>query len=81
MPLGWKQAQKLVLAASVGQLALALRSAGSKDGPATRRIALADLNSASGPSDDSGSSVMVTVTRALVRSDYAVPRYGQGIGN
>jgi pilus assembly protein CpaB len=74
------QAQKLVLAASVGQLALALRSAGSTDGDATRRIALGDLNSASGPSDDS-SSVMVTVTRGLILSDYAVPRYGQVISN
>jgi len=75
------QAQKLVLAASVGQLALALRSAGSKDGAATRRIALGDLNSASGPSDDTSSSVMVSVTREMTRSDYAVPRYDQGISN
>ncbi|MCH8238677.1 MAG: Flp pilus assembly protein CpaB [Proteobacteria bacterium] len=75
------QAQKLVLAASVGQLALALRSAGSTDSGATRRVALSDLNSMSGPSDDTGSSVMVTVTRALVRSDYTVPRYGQVFSN
>lgn len=75
------QAQKLVLAASVGQLALALRSAGSEDGAATRRIAIGDLNSASGPSDDTSSSVMVSVTREMTRSDYAVPRFDQGISN
>ena len=75
-----QQAQKLVLAASVGQIALALRSAGSTDGDVSRRIALGDLNSASGP-DVSGSSVMVSVTRELIRSDYAVPRDGQGLSN
>ncbi|MFQ5625119.1 MAG: Flp pilus assembly protein CpaB [Methyloligellaceae bacterium] len=76
-----QQAQKLVLAASVGQIALALRSAGSTDGDVSRRIALGDLNSASGPKDVSGSSVMVSVTRELTRSDYAVPREGQGLSN
>ena len=75
------QAQKLVLAASVGQLALALRSAGSADGASTRRITLGDLNSASGPKESAGSSAMVTVTRELVRSDYSVPREGQDLSN
>ena len=72
-----KQAQKLVLAASVGQLALALRSAGSPDSGASRRIALGDLNSAPSSTESAGSSAMVSVTRALVRSDYSVPREGQ----
>jgi len=78
---GTEQAQKLVLAASVGQLALALRSAGSTDSGVSRRIALGDLNSATSSKDDSGSSVMVSVIRELTRSDYAVPRYGQGFSN
>lgn len=76
-----RQAQKLVLAANVGQLALALRSAGSTDGGASRRIELADLNSVSGSKASAGSSAMVTVTRELVRSDYTVPREGQGLSN
>ncbi len=78
---GTRQAQKLVLAASVGQLALALRSAGSTDTDALTRIALGDLNTVSGPKEASGSSAMVSVTRALVRSDYSVPREGQDSGN
>lgn len=76
-----RQAQKLVLAASVGQLALALRSAGSTDGGASHRIELADLNSVSGSKASAGSSAMVTVTREMVRSDYTVPREGQGLSN
>lgn len=76
-----RQAQKLVLAANVGQLALALRSAGSTDGGASRRIELADLNSVSSSKASAGSSAMVTVTRELVRSDYTVPREGQGLSN
>lgn len=74
-------AQKLVLAASVGQLALALRSAGSTAGDAPRRIALSDLNSASSAPDSSGASALVTVVREVTRSDYSVPRIGQGSGN
>ena len=69
-----RQAQKLALASSVGQLSLALRSAGSTDGSASTRVALGDLNSASsGPATDT-TSVMVTVTREINRSDYSVPR-------
>lgn len=72
-----QQAQKLVLSASVGQLALALRSAGSADAGATRRIALGDLGSDSGPDDAAGALVRVTVTRAMKRNEYSVPRYGE----
>lgn len=75
------QGQKLVLAASVGQLALALRSAGSTQDDASRRIAMGDLNSASGAKAATGSSVMVSVTREITRSDYSVPRGPQGLSN
>lgn len=76
-----EQAQKLVLAANVGQLALALRSAGSTQGDTSRRIALGDLNSTTSSKAASGSSVMVSVIRELTRSDYSVPRSDQGLSN
>ncbi len=76
-----RQGQKLALASSVGQLALALRSAGSTKGEASQRIALGDLNSATSAPAAPGSSVMVTVTREITRSDYSVPRGNQGSGN
>ena len=69
-----RQGQKLALASSVGQLALALRSAGSTKGEASQRIAMSDLNSATSSPATSDSSVMVTVTREITRSDYSVPR-------
>ncbi len=72
-----EQAQKLMLASSVGQLALALRSAGSTGGDASRRIAIGNLSSSS--PDTSGSTAMVFVTRELSRSDYSVPRAGSTI--
>ncbi len=72
-----RQGQKLALASSVGQLALALRSAGSTKGEASQRIALGDLNSATSAPAASGSSVMVSVTREITRSDYSVPRASQ----
>lgn len=76
-----EQAQKLMLASSVGQLALALRSAGSTGGDVSRRIAVGNLNSgASGPAS-SNSTAMVFVTRELTRSDYSVPRAGQYLSN
>jgi len=74
-----EQAQKLMLASSVGQLALALRSAGSTGGDASRRIAIGNLNS-SAPSS-SNSTAMVVVTREMTRSDYSVPRAGQQLSN
>lgn len=70
------QAQKLALASTVGQLSLALRSAGSTTASAVRRVALGDLNSATSAKAQDGSSVMVTVTREVTRSDYSVPRAG-----
>jgi len=72
-----RQAQKLALASSVGQLSLALRSAGSTQGTASTRVALGDLNSATSARTTDGNSVMVTVTREVARSDYSVPRVRQ----
>jgi pilus assembly protein CpaB len=69
-----RQGQKLALASSVGQLALALRSAGSTKGEASQRIAMSDLNSTTSSPATSDSSVMVTVTREITRSDYSDPR-------
>jgi len=72
-----RQAQKLALASTVGQLSLALRSAGSTADSASTRVALGDLNSVSSNKVDDGSRVMVTVTRTIDRSDYSVPRITQ----
>lgn len=69
-----RQGQKLALASSVGQLALALRSAGSTKGEASQRIAMSDLNSTTSSPATSDFSVMVTVTREITRSDYSDPR-------
>ncbi len=78
-----EQAQKLALATAVGQLSLALRSAGSTSPNRARRITLTDLRSdlslsrrvakLAGPSA-TGSSVNITVTRAVEREDYSVVR-------
>lgn len=78
-----QQAQKLVLSASVGQLALALRSAGSAKTDAARRIALPDLNNAAPESaaPATGASVVIGVTRAVERAEYSVPAAGQELGN
>jgi pilus assembly protein CpaB len=76
-----EQAQKLMLASSVGQLALALRSAGSTSDEASRRIAVGNLNSSSSAPSSSSSTAMVVVTREITRSDYSVPRADQQLSN
>ncbi len=78
---GTRQAQKLALASTVGQLSLALRSAGSTRGTSSTRVALGDLSSATSGKVSDGASVMVTVTREVTRSDYSVPRNGQRMSN
>lgn len=78
---GTRQAQKLALASTVGQLSLALRSAGSTRGTSSTRVALGDLSSATSGKVSDGASVMVTVTREVTRSDYSVPRTGQRMSN
>lgn len=76
-----EQAQKLMLASSVGQLALALRSAGSTGGDVSRRISLSNLNSSDSAPASSSMTAMVSVTREVTRSDYSVPRANQPMSN
>jgi pilus assembly protein CpaB len=70
-------AQKLSLAASVGNLSLMLRKAGEVSSEHTRRITLSDLGTATSPvaNERSKSDGMTTVAvrRALTRQEYSVP--------
>lgn len=63
-------AQKLVLAASIGQLSLALRRAGGSQVGAAGRIGIDDLMKSGGGA--SGTTPVVTVTRATARQQYQV---------
>jgi pilus assembly protein CpaB len=67
---GTEDAQKLVLAASIGQLSLALRRAGGSQVGAAGRIGIDDLLKSGGGT--SGSKPVVTVTRATDRQQYQV---------
>lgn len=71
------QAQKVALAAAVGRLSLALRSAGNTNADYTRRISLGDLQSGvrkvANLAGDDG-RVQISVTRAAERAEYSVPR-------
>ncbi|MGD9867187.1 MAG: Flp pilus assembly protein CpaB [Hyphomicrobiales bacterium] len=73
-----EQAQKLTLGATVGTLSLALRPAGSDDFAAARRVGIADLHSGyAGPMlarAEGRTGSMVTVTRAMERTEYNVQR-------
>ncbi|MEC9368053.1 MAG: Flp pilus assembly protein CpaB [Pseudomonadota bacterium] len=70
-----EQAQKLTLGATVGVLSLALRPAGIAEQASARRIGVADLHSGfAGPKTDGGTGSMVTVTRAMERTEYSVQR-------
>ena len=69
-------AQKLSLAATVGNLSLMLRKAGEASAEYTRRVSLRDLESATTPVAKAGKSietVTVTVTRSSVQQEYNVP--------
>ena len=69
-------AQKLSLAASVGNLSLMLRKAGDTAGQFTRRITLNDLSAPSAPVAERKKPqdvVTVTVNRAATRQEYSVP--------
>jgi pilus assembly protein CpaB len=70
-------AQKLSLAASVGNLSLMLRKAGEVDSEHTRRITLSDLGTSTIPVAQERSSrpgmTTVAVRRALARQEYSVP--------
>jgi pilus assembly protein CpaB len=69
-------AQKLSLAASVGNLSLMLRKAGDTAGQLTRRVTLDDLMVASRPAVEHKASTGMTtvgVNRASTRQEYSVP--------
>jgi pilus assembly protein CpaB len=70
------QAQKVWLAASVGNLSLLLRKAGETERVNTRKITLKDLESSIGLGGDRGSTTTVVVTRPSSKQDYTVPVEG-----
>jgi pilus assembly protein CpaB len=69
------EAQKVWLAASVGNLSLLLRKAGDTANIKTRKITLKDLGTNERASGQA--TTTVTVTRAAVRQDYTVPVEGR----
>lgn len=70
-----EQAQKLSLAAAVGELSLVLRRAGSTLADAARRVSVGDLSSGtSAAKGEEGPSASIAVTRSMERSVYSVPR-------
>jgi pilus assembly protein CpaB len=70
------QAQKVWLAASVGNLSLLLRKAGETAQVATRKITLKDLESNVGLGADKGTTTTVVVTRPSSKQEYTVPVEG-----
>jgi pilus assembly protein CpaB len=70
------QAQKVWLAASVGNLSLLLRKAGETAQVATRKITLKDLESNVGLGTDKGTTTTVVVTRPSSKQEYTVPVEG-----
>jgi len=77
-----EDAQKVALGASIGQLSLALRQAGSVDTSASRRIGLEDLSKARHDIDApkapvSSEGPIVTVTRGTQRSQYEITSAGR----
>jgi pilus assembly protein CpaB len=69
-------AQKLWLAASVGNLSLLLRKAGETAEVATRKVTLQDLGSHEAVAE--GQTATVVVTRATEKQTYTVPAEGDG---
>jgi pilus assembly protein CpaB len=71
-------AQKLTLAASVGNLSLMLRKAGEANAEYTRRISITDLGtpSVSFARERRGDRATVVVTRASIKQEYSVPVEG-----
>ena len=76
-------AQKLTLAASVGNLALVLRKAGEGNSEFTRRVTLTDLSAPSLPTTQTTQErgpvshmTTVSVTRASAKQEYSVPVEG-----
>ncbi len=68
------QAQKVWLAASVGNLSLLLRKAGETEKVATHKVTLKDLEN--GIVADKGTTTTITVTRRSSKQDYTVPVEG-----
>jgi pilus assembly protein CpaB len=75
-------AQKLALAAQIGTLALALRKAGDSEPTASRPITLSDLMTpkTSSDPDDHGKFATISITRAMNRTIYSVPKDGGAAG-
>jgi pilus assembly protein CpaB len=67
-----EQAQRVWLAASVGNLSLLLRKAGETNAASTKRITLSDLDGQAAATD----TRRVVVTRGLTKQDYSVPVEG-----
>jgi pilus assembly protein CpaB len=67
-------AQKLALAASVGNLALVLRKAGDSNEESSRRITLIDIGTGGkGTATQSRTQTTVMVIRAAKKEEYSVP--------
>ncbi len=71
------EAQKVWLAASVGNLSLLLRKAGETAEVATRKITLKDLGTSEIVTGDKPATTTVAVTRASTRQEYTVPVEGR----
>src|SRR6185437_13919803 len=73
-------AQKLALASQIGTLALALRKAGDVAATPSRPITLTDLTGArtADDADDRGKFATISITRAMRRTIYSVPRDDRG---
>ena len=74
------EAQKLWLAASVGNLSLLLRKAGETAEAHTRKVTLDDLGSDAPVANDKVLTTTVTVIRPKSKQDYTVPVEGKGNG-
>jgi pilus assembly protein CpaB len=70
------QAQKLWLAASVGNLSLLLRKAGETARVNTRKVTLKDLESSSPIGSEKAATTTVVVTRPKATQEYTVPVEG-----
>ncbi len=70
------EAQKVWLAASVGNLSLLLRKAGETAETRTRMITLKDLSGNEPVNNDKNATATVVVTRAAAKQEYTVPVEG-----
>jgi pilus assembly protein CpaB len=70
------QAQKVWLAASVGNLSLLLRKAGETAQVNTRKVTLKDLESSGPIGSEKGATTTVVVTRPKSKEEYTVPVEG-----